>query len=144
MKITLTELRNLVKNIIKEEVSKETNKEKSEEQKEQEKVIKTIKKMVEEVNALINEVNPMFEDSEDIHGVKEPNSTWETSYIYQPISFDEKKGLTIVSKDVYSPKKIDTDKISLDNLHNDGIDNLKHIKNMYNSAKRKLQKEKMK
>lgn len=139
MKITLTELRQLVKNIIKEEASKETNK--SEEQKEQMKLVKTIKKMVEDVNALIKEVNPMFEDSENIHGVTDSSSTMESADVYEPITFDEKKGLTISYKNVFGKKE--TDKISLANLEFDGIENLRLIKKMYNTAKRKLEREKM-
>jgi hypothetical protein len=72
------------------------------------------------------------------------SSSWGTSYIYQPITFNEKKGLTIISKDVYDSKKSDKDEISIENLEYDGIPTLQDIKRMYNSAKRKLEKEKMK
>ena len=143
MKITLTELRNLVKNIIREEVSKEKPVKKSEEEKEQENIVKKVKKMIDEINPLINEVNDMIEDSEDVLGVVDTSGTWQAEYIYQPIRFDEKKGLIIVNTEVRNGKK-DTEVISLDNLVYDAVPNLNLIKKMYNSAKRKLQKEKMK
>jgi uncharacterized protein YoxC len=138
MKITLNELRNLIKSVIIEakEETKGTAKPNP--------LIAKTKKMVDELNQLINEVNPMFDDSEDIHGVQDSSSSWGTSYIYQPITFNEKKGLTIISKDVYDSKKSDKDEISIENLEYDGIPTLQDIKRMYNSAKRKLEKEKMK
>jgi hypothetical protein len=138
MKITLTELRNLVKNIIREEVSKEKPVKKSEEEIEQEELIKKVKKMVEQVNTLIKEVNPMFKTSDSIKGVTDSSLTIESEDVYDPIIFNEKNVLTISYDDMYRKKH--TEKIPLSRLHNDGIENLMLIRKMYNSAKRKLQK----
>lgn len=141
MKITLTELRNLVKNIIREEVSKEKPVKKSEEEKEQERIITKIKKMIAEINPLINEVNVMIKKSEIVQGVVDTSGTWQAPYIYEPIIFDEDEGLIIVDTDVSNGTK-KTEEIPLSRLHNDGVAELMLIRKMYNSAKRKLQNEK--
>ena len=137
MKITLNELRNLIKSVIIEakEEAKGTAKPNP--------LIAKTKKLVDELNKIINEVNPMFDDSEDIMGVQDSSSTWGTSYIYQPITFNDKRGLTIISTDVYDSKKPDKEVIAIARLEYDGIPTLQDIKKMYNAAKRKLEKEKM-
>ncbi len=106
-------------------------------------IIKKVKTLVDELNKLIEVVNPMFEKSENIQGVEDSSSTWGTSYIYEPISFNENEGLTITSTDVYSQKS-DIDKIKIAYLEFDGIPTLQKIKRMYNQAKKKLEIEKMK
>jgi hypothetical protein len=106
-------------------------------------IIKKVKNLVDELNQLINVVNPMFENSENIHGVEDSSSTWGTSYIYEPITFNENEGLTITSTDVHSQES-DIDKIKITRLEFDGIPTLQNIKKMYNQAKKKLEIEKMK
>jgi hypothetical protein len=129
MKITLNELRNLIKSVIIEakEEAKGTNKPNS--------LIAKTKKMVDELNELIDEVNPMFNDK--VKGVEDRTATMGNVFIYKSISFNDKTGLTIK----YTKNgKSDVVNFPIKNLEFDGIPNLQDIKRMYNSAKKKLQK----